>query len=226
MTVKAIQKNWVVGPFQCNCRLIVCEETGEAALIDPGDEAEKILRNLEGVKTSSGVPLKLRYLLHTHGHLDHVGASRKVRESRGEGPKISMHRGDEPLYLQLIEQGRLFGLKYDQPLPIDEYLEDTQEIRVGRLLLSVLHTPGHSPGSVCIRMHEDSEGGVLETVFSGDTLFQGSVGRTDLWGGDQDQMFKSIRQRLLVLDGDTRICPGHGPDTTVGTEKLKNPFLI
>ncbi|NDD90557.1 MBL fold metallo-hydrolase [bacterium] len=226
MSSRLIQQNWVVGPFQCNCRLIACDQTGEATLIDPGDDAKKILRQLEGLTTSGGAPLRVRYLLHTHGHLDHVGATRGVREGRSETPRILLHRGDEPLYLNLIEQGRLFGLSYDQPLPIDEFLEDSQEILIGNIKLSVIHTPGHSPGSVCLRMHEDSLSGARETVFSGDTLFQGSVGRTDLWGGNQDQMFKSIHQRILILDGDTRVCPGHGPDTTVGVEKRANPFLV
>lgn len=221
-----IERNWVVGPFQCNCRLIACERTGEAALVDPGDEPERILSRLEGLKTSSGVPLRVRYLLHTHGHLDHVGATRRVREAREEQPSILMHRGDEPLYLNLIEQGRLFGIHYDEPLPVDAYLDDEEEIRIGDIRISVLHTPGHSPGSVCLRMHEDSEVGTRETLFSGDTLFQGSVGRTDLWGGDQDQLFRSIKNRILTLDGDTRLCPGHGPESTVGVERRQNPFLV
>lgn len=222
---KLIEKTWVVGPFQCNCRLIACDRTGEAALVDPGDDAAKILSKLEGVRTSSGAPLRVKALLHTHGHLDHVGATRSVREARAESPRILLHRGDEPLYLNLIEQGRLFGIRYDQPLPVDEYLEDGQELQIGGIRLSVLHTPGHSPGSVCLRMHEDSATGAREALFSGDTLFQGSVGRTDLWGGDQDRMFRSIHERILTLDGDTIVCPGHGPDTTVAIEKRQNPFL-
>jgi glyoxylase-like metal-dependent hydrolase (beta-lactamase superfamily II) len=122
-------------------------------------------------------------------------------------------------------QGDLFGFKYDQPLPIDHYLEDEEILRVGELKFSILHTPGHSPGSVCIRLHSDSSLKAPEMVLSGDTLFQGSVGRTDLWGADQNVMFKSIRQRLLTLDGDTRVCPGHGDDTSIGVERLNNPFL-
>lgn len=225
MSWTMIEKTWVVGPFQCNCRLIACDRTGEAALVDPGDDAAKILSKLEGVKTTTGAPLRVKYLLHTHGHLDHVGATRSVREARAENPSILLHRGDEPLYSNLIEQGKLFGLTYEQPLPIDAYLEDEQEIHVGGIRISVLHTPGHSPGSVCLRMHEDSGAGTRESLFSGDTLFQGSVGRTDLWGANQDQMFRSIRTRILTLDGDTRVCPGHGPDSTVGIEKRQNPFL-
>jgi len=167
----------------------------------------------------------VKYLLHTHGHLDHVGATRGVRAGRAEAPKILIHRADEPLYQALLQQGQLFGLRYDEPLPVDPYLEDGQDLRIGDLKLSVLHTPGHSPGCVCLRLHEDAGAGASEMLFSGDTLFQGSVGRTDLWGADQGQMFSSIRNRILTLDDDTIVCPGHGPDTRVGVEKRSNPFL-
>lgn len=224
-----IEKTIIVGPFQCNCRLFVCPQSGEAILVDPGDEASKILQELKALKTQRGDrPIRVKYLLQTHGHLDHIGATRSVFESFGGSPDrpcIALHKGDEPLYLNLKMQGNLFGIKYDDPLPISHYLEDGEEIRVGEMKLSVLHTPGHSPGSVCIRIHEDSALGISETVLSGDTLFQNSVGRTDLWGANQDQMFKSIRERLLVLDGDTRVCPGHGAETRIGVEKRNNPFL-
>lgn len=223
-------QTWVVGPFQCNCRLILCQQTGEAALVDPGDEAAKILKKLEGVKTTAGAPVQVKYLLHTHGHLDHVGAARGVKQGRaplqGESPRILLHRADEPLYQNLVQQGQLFGMRYDEPLPVDGYLEDGQNLQVGGIKLSVIHTPGHSPGSVCLRLHEDSSAGTSETLFSGDTLFQGSVGRTDLWGADQEQMFSSIKGRILTLDDDTMVCPGHGPDTRVGLEKRSNPFLV
>src|SRR5262249_4007152 len=132
----------------------------------------------------------------------------------------------EPLYLALRQQGSLFGFSYDDPLPVDHYLEDGEMFSVGEFKFSVIHTPGHSPGSVCLRMHEDSANGIPETLYSGDTLFQGSVGRTDLWGGDQDQMFRNIRQRILTLDDDIRVCPGHGPETRIGVEKRGNPFLV
>jgi glyoxylase-like metal-dependent hydrolase (beta-lactamase superfamily II) len=235
-----IERQWVVGPFQCNCRLIACPRTGEAALVDPGDDAERILRGLDGLKTASGAPIRVRYLLHTHGHLDHVGASREVKEAltRQEGAgsaggartmpvaRIAIHRGDEPLYLNLKKQGALFGIRYDDPLPVDHYLEHEEELRIGDLRLAVMHTPGHSPGSLCLRLHEDSGAQSSETLYTGDTLFQGSVGRTDLWGADGDLMFKNIRERILTLDGDTRVCPGHGPDTRIGIEKKSNPFLI
>lgn len=233
MAGKYLEENLVVGPFQCNCRLLICPETGHAALVDPGDEAERILRRIQelgasGFRTPSGASIEVKYLFHTHGHLDHIGATRGVKEglaSGDSGPVIALHRGDETLYQKLQMQGQFFGFEYDEPLAIEHYFQDGEEISVGTLKFSVLHTPGHSPGSVCLRLHEDSTRGIPETVFSGDTLFKGSVGRTDLWGGDTDQMFKSIRQRVLTLDGATRVCPGHGPETRVEVERKENPFL-
>lgn len=219
-----LERKWVVGPFQCNCRLLACPRTGDAALVDPGDDPKQILKGLLGLTTPSGVPIRVRYLLHTHGHLDHIGATRGVRSQWTES-KIAIHRGDEPLYQQLQMQGSLFGIQYEPPLPIDEFLEHGQDLRIGDLRISVIHTPGHSPGSVCLRLHEDKALGAAETLLTGDTLFQGSVGRTDLWGADGDLMFKNIRERILTLDGDTRVCPGHGSDSRIGVEKKENPFL-
>jgi len=227
-----LEKTIVVGPFQCNCRLFVCPRTGEAVLVDPGDEASRILKELQNARTPFGAPVHVKYLLHTHGHLDHIGGTRQVREALQEGagpaslqPKIALHKADEPLYLNLKMQGSLFGMQFDSPLAVDHYLQDQEEIKVGDLKFSIIHTPGHSPGSVSIRLHEDFANKIPELLLSGDTLFQGSVGRTDLWGANQDEMFRSIRQRMLVLDDDTRVCPGHGADTLIGIEKRNNPFL-
>jgi glyoxylase-like metal-dependent hydrolase (beta-lactamase superfamily II) len=223
-----LNKTIVVGPFQCNCRLLACPKTGEAVLIDSGDEAQKILQALEGMQTPSGVPIQVKYLLHTHAHLDHIGGTRKVREAlaiAGQPPKIALHRDDEEIYKNLRMQGQLFGLEYDDPLPVEHFLRDNEELKIGTLKLTILHSPGHSPGSIGIRLHESSEAQARETLFSGDTLFAGSVGRTDLWGADQDQMFQSIRSRFLTLDDETAVCPGHGPDSKIGIEKRENPFL-
>jgi len=223
-----IEKSWVVGPFQCNCRLLACPKTGEAALVDPGDEAERILRDLKGFEVAPGVPVRVKWLLHTHGHLDHIAATRRLKESLAPevlGSKIALHRGDDEIYRALPMQAQLFGLQYGEPLPVDHFLEHEEELRVGEMKLSVIHTPGHSPGSVCLRLHESTALKASETVYSGDTLFAGSVGRTDLWGADGDAMFKNIRTRLLTLDEDTRVCPGHGPDSRIGIEKRENPFL-
>lgn len=234
MPQRIFERNLVVGPFQCNCRLLACPITGEAVLVDPGDEPQKILKALEGATTDGGVPLRVKYLLHTHAHLDHIGATRAVREgleknrdsADADRPLIALHGDDEPLYSQLKMQGSLFGFSYDDPLAVDHRLSHEEMLQVGRLKFSVVHTPGHSPGSVSFRLHEDSETGARETLYSGDTLFHLSVGRTDLWGADQETMFDSIRNRILTLDDDTRVCPGHGPDTSVGFEKRENPFLV
>ncbi len=227
-----IQKKFVVGPFQCNCRLLACPNTGKAVLVDPGAEPEKLISELEKIRLPNGEKVRVEYLLHTHAHLDHIGATRDLVENARKTstpttgvPKIALHRDDHEIYLALREQGGLFGLKYEDPLPVDHFLGDEEALKVGDFHLSVIHTPGHSPGSVCFRLHEDSGLGIQETLFSGDTLFQGSVGRTDLWGANQDVMFRSIRDRILVLDDETRLCPGHGPDSSVGIEKRTNPFL-
>lgn len=237
MNAKYLERNLVVGPFQCNCRLLMCPVTGDAALIDPGDEPVKILSALAKVewKGVDGKPLrpKLKYLLHTHAHLDHIGGTRGVVEglvktaadSDVSAPAIALHRADLPLYEKLKEQGSRFGISYEDPLPVEKFLAHEETLELGRLRLDVIHTPGHSPGSVGIRMREDSSFGVPETVFSGDTLFKGSVGRTDLWGADGNLMFKMIRERLFTLDEDTRVCPGHGPESKIGAEKHGNPFF-
>lgn len=223
-----IDQTVIVGPFQCNCRILVCPETGEAALVDPGDEPQKIIQALEKIQTTLPHPLQVKYLFHTHAHLDHIGGTRDVKTHltlQKQSPRIALHREDQPLYQALKMQGQMFGFDYEDPLPIEHFLEHEQDLKVGNLKFSVIHTPGHSPGSVCLRLHEDSALRVPESIFSGDTLFQGSVGRTDLWGADQDAMFTNIRERLFSLDDDTRVCPGHGPETSIGHEKRENPFF-
>ncbi len=221
-----IEKKWVVGPFQCNCRLLACPKTGDAVLVDPGDEAPRLVEEIKKLKTAAGEPIRLKYLLHTHAHLDHIGATRGVRNGfQSDGIKIALHRADLPLYEQLQAQGQRFGFRYEAPLPVDHFLSHEEELQIGLMKFSVIHNPGHSPGSVSFRLHEDSTLSAAEKVLTGDTLFQGSVGRTDLWGADGEQMFKNIRERLLTLDPDTCICPGHGADSTIGIEKKTNPFL-
>ena len=178
-----IMKNWVVGPFQCNCRLLVCPKTGEAALIDAGDEAQKILKNLSAVTLPNGLPVQLKYLLHTHGHLDHISATREVKEAL-KTPVIALHKGDEPLYQQLKMQGQMFQLKYNDPLPVDHYLEEGEDLNESAKSNStMIHTPGHSPGSVSMRLHEDSAPGLTRNrphwryFISGKCRTHGSLGR-------------------------------------------------
>lgn len=207
-----IQKNIVVGPLQCNCTLLVCERTGEAVLIDPGDEPQKILQAL-------GQPnLKIKYLLHTHAHFDHFGATAAVKAV--SGGTVMLHKADEMLWNALKKQGDMFGFAFDEPTAVEKFVEDGESLVFGDHTLEVIHTPGHSPGSICFKLKEGKE-----NVYSGDTLFYRSVGRADLWGGDERQLARSIRERLFVLEDDLVVYPGHGPTTRIGEEKRENPFL-
>jgi glyoxylase-like metal-dependent hydrolase (beta-lactamase superfamily II) len=207
-----IKKTFVVGPLQCNCTLLACEKTKEAVLIDPGDEAEKLIREID----SQGFHIK--YLLHTHAHFDHIGATKELKAHTAA--PICLHKGDESIYKMLPLQGKMFGMTFQEPSPIDKFLENEEELVFGEHKLQVIHTPGHSPGGICFKLHNGEE-----SVFTGDTLFNGSIGRTDLWGGNFDELIDSIRKRLLVLNDDIAVFPGHGPSTVIGKEKRNNPFL-
>jgi len=207
-----VVESFPVGPLQCNCSIIGCKETGEAAVIDPGGDVDDIIKMLE----ENG--LKVKYLLHTHAHFDHILGSKELKEKTGA--KICLHEKDKFLYDNLQNQCKLFGFKADSPTDIDTYLNDEEELKIGKIKTSIIHTPGHTPGSLCFKIGEDES-----VLFSGDTLFQHSIGRTDLWGGSFDEIIKSIKGRLLVLDDSTRVVPGHGPDTDIWHEKKENPFL-
>jgi hydroxyacylglutathione hydrolase len=233
---KFIQKTLPVGAFQCNCQILVCPLTHEAVLVDPGDEPQKITRAIEDLETQLQSPIRVKALFHTHAHFDHINATRAVKEYFQERaarsgdahapiPQIFLHRADEELYLNLKMQGDLFGFDTSIPLPVDQYFEDDQRLKVGSMKFTILHTPGHSPGGVCMNLHQDTAQGIPEMVFTGDTLFQHNIGRADLWGGDEYTLVKSIRNRLMTLDGDIIAWPGHGPSTTIGEEKLHNPFI-
>jgi hydroxyacylglutathione hydrolase len=201
-----------VGAFQCNCTLLADEATREAVIIDPGDDAQRILERVRRYD------LKVRYLLHTHAHLDHIMATRRVKQETEA--EILLHAGDDWLYQNLAMQCGMFGWNADQPLPVDRHLAHGELLSFGAQALEVIHTPGHTPGSICF-----STGGDAPLLFSGDTLFARGIGRTDLWGGSYPQILRSIEERLLTRPGETRVIPGHGPDTTLGDERLKNPFL-
>ena len=202
----------VVSPFQSNCWIFGCGETCEGVVIDPGDEPERILECIR----KHGLTVKC--LIHTHGHLDHVGATARLqRETNG---LTLIHEADQIMLDNLPAQAALFGGGEPEIPTIDQYIKEGDHIAFGRYDLFVLETPGHSPGGVCLKL-EGSELG----VFAGDTLFQNSIGRTDLWGGSYGQLLDSIRDQLLPLDDDTPVFPGHGPKTTIGAEKRNNPFL-
>jgi len=199
----------IVGPLETNCYLVYCPETLECAVVDPGAEAPKIVRLI----ASKG--LQPVILLNTHGHIDHIGANKEIKEKFGI--PLCIHRHDEPLLTNVQQSELAFFLgAQDSPAP-DQYLEDGETIKVGQSSLRVIHTPGHSPGSVIFL----GDGFLL----SGDTLFFGGVGRTDLPGGSWPELVDSIKTKILIMPDEMPVLPGHGPFTSVGQEKRSNPFI-
>jgi len=223
----------LVSPFQVNCWLLACPVTGETAIVDSGDDVPEIMSELDRMSQELAPkiskPLHVKFLLHTHAHLDHFGGTRDLFDAlsarNSRPPIIALHPGDGSLWEELCSQGRMFGINYDSPLPVTQFLKDNEEIAIGELRLTVLHTPGHSPGGTCFYLQPNPRLNIKGTLFSGDTLFKGSIGRTDLWGGSIDTILKSIREKLWPLPDDTRICSGHGPDSLIGAEKRGNPFI-
>ena len=204
-----IIKKLEVGPIMANCFILGCESTKEGVVIDPGDDADRILMEL----AKSG--LKVKYLINTHGHFDHVGANKRMKEVTGA--EIAVHPDDEPMFQELSRSSMMFGLSAENSPPADIRLNDGDEITFGEITLKVIHTPGHSKGGICLY--------TKGYLFAGDTLFAGSIGRTDLNGGDYDTLISSIKEKLLVLEPETVVYTGHGPETTIGNEKRTNPFL-
>lgn len=204
-----ILEKLVVGPLASNCYIIGSETSRVGAVIDPGDDARQILSSINGLE------LDIKYIILTHGHLDHTGALKKVKEATGASVAVHSADGKElnDSYLSMF-----LGVSYPELPPPDRLLEDGDTIDIGNLGFTVVHTPGHTPGSICLL----GEG----ILFSGDTLFNYGIGRADLPGGNPQQLMESIRQRLLKLPDETKVYPGHGPDTTIGAERRSNPFLI
>jgi glyoxylase-like metal-dependent hydrolase (beta-lactamase superfamily II) len=200
-----------VGPVSCNCAIVACQETGDAAIIDPGGNGDRILAAVRAM----GVQVKL--LLHTHGHFDHVLATREVAEATGA--PVVIHGDDRPFYEGLPRQAKLFGFEAEPPPAPKQLLAGEETIVVGKLSARVIHTPGHTPGSVGFYFAAD---GIL---FSGDTLFAECIGRTDLTGGSYPAILKSIKNKLYVLPPETRVIPGHDGETTIGYERENNPFI-
>ena len=203
-----------VGSFQCNCSVLACADTKEAVVVDPGGEH---LRILEIVRHYD---LTVKWIIHTHAHLDHIYETRDVKE--GAGGTIALHKADTFLYEGFAMQASMFGWKVRPTLPVEHWLTDGESLPFGKRAAEVIHTPGHTPGSCCFRVDSGDDGPLL---FAGDTLFQRSIGRTDLPGGDYPTIEKSIQQKIYTLDPDTSVIPGHGPRTTVGDEARHNPFV-
>ncbi len=233
-----------VGWLQCNCSVLGDPATREAIVVDPGDEVERILAVVAQHQ------LTVRAIINTHAHIDHVGGLVKTHEATGA--PVLMHRDDLELYRILETQARMIGMPAPPMMQIDEFLRDGDVLQWGPYEGRVLHTPGHSKGSCCLHIPKREVGDVEEVgevkqgkevgekgakgqtrpaqneeskLIAGDTLFAGSIGRTDLWGGSLDAILKSIHTKLLALPDDTVVYPGHGPVTTIGDERETNPFL-
>lgn len=204
-----IVKTLAVGPIMANCYIIGCEESRNAAVIDPGDEADRILVALSEEK------LTVKYILNTHGHFDHVGANKRLKDVTGA--KLAIHPDDAAMLDTVNMAAASFGMAGENSPPPDVLIKDGDKITFGSISLRVIHTPGHSPGGVSF--HTDG------IVFVGDTLFAGSIGRTDFPGGDYNTLISSVKNKLFVLPDDVTALTGHGPATTIGHEKQTNPFF-
>lgn len=220
-----------VGLLQCNCHVVGDPATFDAIVIDPGDDVERILE----VIARHG--LKVRAILNTHSHIDHVGGLKKMREATGA--PVLMHEADLELYRALEMQAALLGLPAPPLTEVDDFLREGASVRWGDYELRVMHTPGHTEGSVCLYVPRDGSRKIIVPndsapsassaqpgmLFAGDTLFAGSIGRTDLWGGSLEEIMRSLHAKVLSLPDDTIVFPGHGPTTTIGEERETNPFL-
>ncbi|MEW6110421.1 MAG: MBL fold metallo-hydrolase [Nitrospirota bacterium] len=201
-------ENIMVGPLQSNCYIIYDEKSLEAIVVDPGDEPEKIISVIEDKK------LKINYIVCTHGHFDHIGAVANLKEKTGA--KIIINKNDIEIYMSAKDQAAFWGYDIEQPPEPDIYVMEGDEIFCGNLKFQVLHTPGHSPGGISLYGEN--------IILTGDTVFAGSVGRTDFYGGSIEELKKSFR-RIISLPPETRILPGHGEWTKIIEEKKSNFFI-
>jgi hydroxyacylglutathione hydrolase len=202
-----------VGPLGCNCSILADLEAKRAIVVDPGGDLDLIQDRLRAL----GVTVDA--IVHTHTHVDHVGCTAELQ--RASGAAASIHESDRFLYDLLPVQAALVGTELPVKADMDSALVDGRTVRAGNIELAVLHTPGHTPGSCSFVVKDEGK----SIVLAGDTLFRGSIGRTDLWGGDHGKILASIKNRLLTLPDDTRVITGHGPDTSIELERAQNPFL-
>ena len=205
-----------VGPFFKNGFVLACPDTREAILIDPGDEVPELLA------VADRSALSIRHILLTHAHVDHITGVAAAK--RALGAPVYLHRDDLFLYEHAIEMGAMFGLRVEQPPPVDVFYEPGQAVAFGTLEAQWHHTPGHCPGGVCLQVGRAGRPGT--DLFVGDTLFSGSIGRTDLPGGDAPTLIASIRDVLFPFGDEAKVYPGHGPATTIGQERRTNPYLV
>ena len=200
-----------VGPLQCNCSIIGDETTHDAMVIDPGDDIGDVLAIVQKLN------LEVRQIVVTHAHIDHVGGAMKLRQATGA--PILMNQNDYALLKMLDVQAAWLGMKSPGQVEIDRTIGDGERVEAGPLLADVMHTPGHTEGSVCLYFPAQHK------LIAGDTLFAGSIGRTDLPGGSYDKIIRSLHEKVLALPDETLVVPGHGPLTRIGNERESNPFL-
>lgn len=206
-----IHKIFPVGPLQCNCSIIGDEQTHDAMVIDPGDQIEGILEILRQEK------LTLKQIVITHAHIDHVGGAMKLKAATGA--PILMNQYDYALLKMLDMQAAWVGMRPPGDVHIDETVSQGRVLKIGDISSNVIHTPGHTEGSICLYFPEEKK------LIAGDTLFAGSIGRTDLPGGSMDKIMRSLHTQVMALPDETKVVPGHGPVTTIGEERESNPFL-
>jgi glyoxylase-like metal-dependent hydrolase (beta-lactamase superfamily II) len=200
-----------VGPLQCNCSIIGDEATHEAMVIDPGDDIADILAVI------SKHNLQVKQIVITHAHIDHIGGAMKLRAATGA--PILLNQNDSALLKMLDMQAAWIGMPAPGKVEIDQSIGESDKVQAGPLVAQILHTPGHTEGSICLYFPAQKK------LIAGDTLFAGSIGRTDLPGGSFDKIIRSLREKVLALPDDTVVVPGHGPLTSIGEERESNPFL-
>jgi glyoxylase-like metal-dependent hydrolase (beta-lactamase superfamily II) len=206
-------ESFPTGPLGCNCSIVLDEASKRAIVVDPGGDLGLIEARLAALGAS------VEAIVHTHTHIDHVGATAGVQ--RATGARACIHEADRFLYDLLPVQSAMLGVEMPETVDMEGSLVDGSTVRAGGLEMCILHTPGHTPGSVTFVVAS----GCATRVFTGDTLFKRGIGRTDLWGGDFATIKRSLREKILTLPEDAIVVPGHGPETTIGDERAENPFL-